>query len=311
VLGGVCREKGTRLINEVEASWRNGIAALRSELGGVKVNFVKLKHNSVGARVSKSRIVLCYLITILLSVCFVGCEGPASSAMQLAEFEDAGPVIPNIDMDLLMRSRIGGAPLPGEVLEITMPTILQVVTAEEPLRASDTYACRVSESGTITLPAVGEIEVAEKTLVEIESAIVDAYYPEYATTRPAVFVDLVEQIENPLFTVIGLVRQPGNYPYAPDARYNVMQAIGAAGGVGEGEPHYAHIYRLTPDGAIVSATFKIANTGDNLELADALNTVIKPGDIVDVQRTARTRINAIVDEMFSFGMGAYWRIDQD
>jgi protein involved in polysaccharide export with SLBB domain len=231
--------------------------------------------------------------------------------MQLAEFEDAGPVIPNIDMDLLMRSRIGGAPLPGEVLQITMPAILHVITADEPLHATDTYACRVSESGTITLPAVGEIEVAEKTLVEIESAIVDAYYPEYATTRPAVFVDLVEQMENPLFTVIGLVNNPGNYPYAPDTRFNVMQAIGAAGGVGEGEPHYVHVYRLTPDEAIVSATFKIANTGDDSELADAMTTVIKPGDIVDVARTARTRINAIVDNMFHFSTGAYWDISGD
>ena len=305
MLGG----RKARLIDKVEASWRNGIAALRSGLGGVKVNFVK--YGSVSARVSKSRIVLCYLITILLSVCFVGCEGPASSVMQLAEFEDAGPVIPNIDMDLLMRSRIGGAPLPGEVLQITMPAILQVVTVENPLHATDSYACRVSESGTITLPAVGEIEVAEKTLVEIESAIVDAYYPEYATTRPAVFVNLVEQIENPLYTVLGLVNNPGNYPYSPDARYNIMQAIGAAGGMGEGEPRYANVYRLKPDGTIVSATFKIANTGDISGLTDALSTIIKPGDIIDVARTARTRINAIVDKMFHFSTGAYWDITDD
>lgn len=271
-----------------------------------------VKYGSVSAHASTSRIVLSSLLTILLSVCFVGCEGPASSAMRLAEFERAGPAIPTTDMELLIRSKIGG-PLPGEVLEITMPAILRVVTSErpDPEEGAGPYAFRVSESGTITLPVVGEIEVANKTLVEIESAVVNAYYPEYTATRPSVFVRLVPGLAQPMFTVIGLVNAPGNIPYSPDARYNVMQAIGAAGGLAVGEPHYASVYRLKPDGTIVSATFKVADTGDSSELTDAMRTFIKPGDIVDVARTARTRANTIFDQMFRFSTGAYWDLDGD
>lgn len=274
------------------------------------MNFVK--SSSIGVHISKTQVIFSFLLSILLLICFVGCSDQVrlSSAEELAEFERAGPVLPTIDVDLLIRSKIGGAPLPGEVLEITMPAILQVVTAEEPdaAEAVGPYVCRVSENGTITLPVVGEIEVAGKIEAEIESAIIDAYYPEYATTRPSVFVNLVERLEQPLFTIIGLVGTPGNIPYPPDARYNVMQAIGAAGGLGGGEPRYASVYRLKPDGTIINATFKIANFGDSSGLTDTLSTLVKPGDIIEVAHTPRTRTNAFLDELFYFNIGAYWPI---
>jgi len=84
----------------------------------------------------------------------------------LADFKKAGPVLPSVNVDRLIRARIGGVPLPGEVLEITMPAILHVLTAEEPDGAKELapYVCRVSEHGTITLPVVGVLDVVEKSL---------------------------------------------------------------------------------------------------------------------------------------------------
>ena len=276
------------------------------------MNFVRC--SSTAVPILKDQGACSLFLMISLSLCLVGCSDKVRlpSPEGLAEFENAGPVIPTIEMDRLIRARIGGVPLPGEVLEITMPAIWGVVTAEEPDEAERAapYVCRVSKSGTITLPVVGEIDVEGKTLAEIESAITDAYYPKYAATRPSVFVRLVEQLEQPLFTVIGLVNKPGNFPYPPNARYNVMQAVGSAGGlVQNAEPRYATVYRLKPDGTIVNATFEIVNIRDGSGLTDALSVLIKPGDIVAVEQTPRTRTNQFLDRVFRVNIGTYMRLD--
>jgi len=470
------------------------------------VNFLKRK--LIVVCISKTRIVFCLFLTLLLSIYLAGCsdEVHLPSANQLAEFENAVPVRPSVDMEHLVRAKISGGAyrvVQGEVLELTMPTILRVVTAEmsEVPEQVTPYVCRVSESGTITLPVVGEIKAAGKTLAEIETAVIVAYYPKYAVTRPSVFarileyktakvsvtgavenpgiyelrsdqmslvallmkaggiVDegaaliriihpeevapndeetpketigetleqmlrliterkhkqaieqliepsetevvappatypnhneievqltfektappstadrfnmkqnsslnevldkelleilglqkspelrrkiklskpqepesfvlpvrglnipfadvvlqdgdsvIVERLKVPLFTVIGLVNNPGSFIYPPDVQYNLMQAIGLAGGLDRvAEPRYAVVYRLKADGTIVHATFAVTNAAYGLRFADALNTRIKPGDIVAVEHTPRTRTNHFLDRIFRIQVGAY------
>lgn len=429
------------------------------------------------------RIFFYVLLVVLLLICPIGC-GPQArlpSIEQLAEFENAGSILPSVDLDRLMRAKIGGGlyrVVPGDVLELTIPAILQVVTVERPESADGVtpYECRVSESGFITLPIAGEIEVGGKTLAEIELAVIDAYYPEYtathlsvvakvaeyrkatvsitgAVTNPGVYelqsdqmslvtllmqaggivdegasfihinhsdetidsidkmttkkipvqifegirrvgyahqnfngmpstlypsdiepaiysVDytasnedalyeqlaktyeqlvetlgvenapgikkevpmshqdepitlpvrglnipfadvalqdgdtvVVEPRQQQLFTVIGLVKEPGNFPYPSDAKYNLMQALAFAGGLDKiAEPRYATIYRLKSDGTIVDTTFKLV---DDSKLTNVINTTIKPGDIIDVAHTQRTRTNVFLERIFHVTFGAY------
>jgi hypothetical protein len=116
----------------------------------------------------------------------------------------------------------------------------------------------------------------------------------------------VEPLEIPLFTVVGLVNKPGNFPYPPNVRYNLMQAIAFAGGLDRvAEPRYATVYRLKEDGSIVSASFQIARIKNSLQLTDALNIPIKPGDIVAVEDTLRTRTNEFLKRIFNVNFGAY------
>ena len=118
---------------------------------------------------------------------------------------------------------------------------------------------------------------------------------------------IVEPLQQPLFTVIGLVNSPGNFPYPPDVQYTLMQAIGFAGGLNQiAEPRYATIYRLKRDGTCVSATFPIKGKS---KLADASNTLIKPGDIVAVEQTPRTRTALFLDNAFRINVGTYWRLN--
>ena len=156
-------------------------------------------------------------------------------------------------------------------------------------RITDTSVSRKSES--LVLPVKGlNIPFADVALQDGDSVI-------------------VERLQPPLFTVIELVNSPGNFPYPPDVQYTLMQAIGFAGGLNPVvEPRYATIYRLKRDGTCVSATFPIKGKS---KLADASNTLIKPGDIIAVEHTPRTRTALFFDRTFRISIGTYWRLNND
>jgi protein involved in polysaccharide export with SLBB domain len=140
--------------------------------------------------------------------------------------------------------------VPGEVLDLTMPTILQVVTAEEPEISGKMapYACRISRGGTITLPVAGEIEVEGKTLAEIESAVTDAYHPEYTVTRPSVFARILEY-KTAKVSVTGAVNKPGIYSLRSDQMSLVALLMEAEGIIDEGAAflRIVHPGQLAPD----------------------------------------------------------------
>jgi protein involved in polysaccharide export with SLBB domain len=141
-------------------------------------------------------------------------------------------------MDRLVRAKIGGGPyrvIRGDVLELTMPTILQVVTAAEPEITGEMapYVCRVSDNGDVTLPVVGQCKVAGKTLAEIESAITKAYYPEYTVTRPSVFVRVLEY-KTAKVSVTGAVNRPGIYSLRSDQMSLVALLMEAEGIIDQG-----------------------------------------------------------------------------
>jgi hypothetical protein len=121
---------------------------------------------------------------------------------------------------------------------------------------------------------------------------------------------IVERLQPPLFSVVGLVNKPGNFPYPPDAQYNLLQALAFAGGLDRStEPRYATIYRLKPDNTIVSAVFEVVNIKNGSQLTEALNTRVKTGDIIAVEHTPRTRTKLFLDTVFRINIGTYWRMN--
>ena len=117
---------------------------------------------------------------------------------------------------------------------------------------------------------------------------------------------MVEWLVVPLFTVIGLVNRPGNFEYPPEARYNLIQALGFAGGLDlRLDPRYAFIYRLNPDGSIVHAAFQLSNLREQGALGAGVAVAIKPGDIIAVEHTQRTRTKEFLDRIFNVNVGAY------
>jgi len=114
---------------------------------------------------------------------------------------------------------------------------------------------------------------------------------------------LVKRMETPMFCVLGLVNRPGNFPYPPMAEYNVTQAIAFAGGLDSvADPRYVTIYRLTQGGAIARVPLQLIEHG---EFTTALSTSIRPGDVVAVEHTPRTRANTIVNNLVRVNLGMY------
>lgn len=83
------------------------------------MNFVKYKFFVAPA--TKKLGFFCLFLIVLLSIYLAGCsdEVRLTSAEQLTEFEYAGPIRPTIDLDCLVRAKIGKMSyriVPGDVL---------------------------------------------------------------------------------------------------------------------------------------------------------------------------------------------------
>ena len=252
---------------------------------------------------------LCILVFYLL--CLTGCEsnGPVlSSVRQIREFEKAGLLTTAEDVNEPVRARVTYTyrVVPCDVLELQMPAVLWELSSDsfDWLQRVEPYLCRVSDDGTITLPTVGRVPVAGKTLAEVESSVVDAYFPKYVVELPAVVCRVAEHRNQRVFAVLGLVKKPDAFPYPADVQYNLMDALALAGGVDlVADPHYVKIYRQDSNGEVVSATFGI----DSKSFADASNVIVKPGDVVSVEITPRTRTNLWLSQVLRLSFGAYVR----
>ena len=86
---------------------------------------------------------------------------------------------------------------------------------------------RVDRNGGVTLPMVGRLDVADKTLDEIATMIAEAYSPRYIT-EATVQAD-VAMYQPTTVLVLGEVFEPGPVPLQRNQR-SVLQAILRAGG---------------------------------------------------------------------------------
>lgn len=218
-----------------------------------------------------------FLVLTLASISLIGCAEQAHlpSAEELAEFNNAGPAVSAVDVDVdrLVGARIHGGPyrvVPDDVLQLTMPAILQVVTAEsqEVPEGIATHVCRVNKNGAITLPIIGEVQVAGKTLAEIESAVVEAYHPTYARTRPTV-VARVTEYRTTKVAITGAVAEPGVYELRND-EMSLVSLLVKAGGIADERAALIHI--VSANAAVPDAEDKAEPSGAPVEQVPEMAT---------------------------------------
>ena len=124
---------------------------------------------------------------------------------------------------------------------------------------------RVSSSGTIAMPLIGQVTVRGLTLTEVEQEIHRMYLGDYLK-KPDISVSIVEYRQ---FYVNGEVDKPGGFSYREGM--TVERAITLAGGfTGRAAKDKIVIVRENTDGKPISAK---------------LTTLIRPGDVITVQES--------------------------
>ncbi|MHC4226286.1 MAG: polysaccharide biosynthesis/export family protein [Planctomycetota bacterium] len=257
----------------------------------------------------------CTVIFLLMFA--AGCGPKVSSQDIVREFEKAGPIRSKAEVAATygvtgLKSHVGPyRVIPGDILEFQMPAVLRIISSDLPqwLRPIygrtdvEPYLVRVNQTGVITLPIVGELNVAGKTLAQIEALVIDVYHPKYVVNPPMVVCEIkkYQRESERVFAVVGLVKGSGVFPYPADVQYNLMEALAFAGGLDMvADPRYLKIYRKDAGGDLVSATFGV----DKQSMADTYAIVIKPGDLIYVDHTLRTRINKFITDVFHITVGA-------
>lgn len=123
---------------------------------------------------------------------------------------------------------------------------------------------KVSDSGSIALPLVGDLKAAGKTVDELTQAVIAAYSAS-VLKNPRVAIEITSY--RPFF-ILGEVNKPGQYPFIPGM--TVRQAIATANG-------------YTP--AAKQKVVRITHWGESEEKAYRLEaaTVVRPGDTIRVE----------------------------
>jgi len=245
-----------------------------------------------------------------LFLALAGCAPRVASSEQLAAFNAAGPVRAAVDDRELLEARIVAGPYrlvpgdvlaialhaaaaepgasttpsssspqsgvyrvaPGDVIELRMPAVLRTV-GEAVADKVEPYECRVGQDGTLWLPTAGAVEVAGRSLSQVEQAVVAAYFPKYVRRRPSVVAQITQYQTVPV-SIVGAVRGPGRYELRSDQMSLVTLLMRAGGILREG----ASVIRLRrakePDPLVVRTK------GRGIPARDV---VLAAGDAVEVE----------------------------
>jgi polysaccharide export outer membrane protein len=135
---------------------------------------------------------------------------------------------------------------------------------------------RVSDSGTLEVPLLGELAVSGLTASEVRAQIEKLVTEKYVN-RANVSVVVKEYTNKPV-SVLGAVQRPGSLPIS--GQWTLMKAITAAGGLTEKAGSKIYVLRRADNG--LSDTLEI-NTRDLFESATPLwNIPIQPADVINV-----------------------------
>lgn len=135
---------------------------------------------------------------------------------------------------------------------------------------------RVSETGIINVPLVGDIAVLGKTPAEAAQILKKALEDKYMQ-RASVDIQILEYRSRPI-SVIGAVKNPGNLGFS--GRWTLLEALTAAGGVSEGHGGIVHVLRRAENGLSDQVTISL----DDLLLRGdpRVNIPIFANDLINV-----------------------------
>jgi len=179
---------------------------------------------------------------------------------------------------------VGKRVVAGDVLELRISGVLRAVHDGSPDKAAP-YVCRVSETGTIWLPIVGDAPAAGKSLGELEAAVVAAYFPKYVRTRPAVVARVRQHRTFPV-SVVGAVKAPGRYDLRSD-EMSLIPLLAKAGGIAREGVSAIQIRRLGETNPRLVPVRGRDSPAADVELKSGDTVQVEPGLFADEAHTCR------------------------
>lgn len=158
-----------------------------------------------------------------------------------------------------------------------------------------TLETRVSETGTITFPLIGNVKIGGLTIAAAGQAIANSLQAGNFIQKPQVNVQLIKNLGNQV-SVLGHVGRPGRYPLETfSTRLSEMLAI--AGGISATGSDVA-IVSGTRDGKAIKKEVDIVSMFLDNKIQD--DFVVAGGDVIYVQRQSMFYIYGEVQRSGSY-----------
>jgi polysaccharide export outer membrane protein len=143
---------------------------------------------------------------------------------------------------------------------------------------------RVADNGAIEIPLLGELAVAGLTAAEVRVRLESTLTAKYVN-RANVSV-VVKEFANKPVSIVGAVQRPGSLNIS--GRWNLLQAITAAGGLTDNAGRRIYVLRKADNG--LSDTLEIDTEDLFRGNASMWNIPIYPSDVVNVQARTKVRV---------------------
>ena len=143
---------------------------------------------------------------------------------------------------------------------------------------------RVSETGTVDLPIIGEVRIqglTERQFADELRELLEEKYVQSATVAVQ-----VREFQSRPISVVGSVRKPGPLPFS--GKWTLLEVIAAAGGLSEGHGEVIHVLRRADNGLSDQIAIPVE---DLFVRGDAsVNIPIFANDVVNVPAMAHVTV---------------------
>ena len=227
----------------------------------------------------------------------VGCTRSQQAASQLS-FLDSQAEQANAEFNQTLAVMAGQASSIGDYT-IGAEDLIEVTLFDIQDRGGDprVISSRVSSSGYLTLPYVGQVYAHGLSPIELEENLRDAYQKYIHSPELTV---LVREHRSYSVSVIGYVERAGVLELR--GRKTLLEALALAGGINDEAGRGVRVTRTTAEGShtIVIDLDRIAEQGDA-----SLNLALLPNDVITVPRAGTFYVEGTVKKP-----GAYPLLDE-
>ena len=135
-----------------------------------------------------------------------------------------------------------GQPGNEQLMRLGAGDLISVRVYGQPDMDGDLY---VSDEGTITVPLLGAVPVANLSSVDAARKVETALRRQQILVQPHVSIQVV-QSHSQLVSILGEIKSPGRYPISPGT--NVIEMLAQAGGETQDGASFVYVLRPAPGG---------------------------------------------------------------